>query len=160
MATAAAKPYPFSKTAIIYPESRAAPPTPVVQGKGLMPYLQKTLPKPEKQTMLRQLFGKQSPERINPGFIVAVTLEHAPFQFTGVVLAIRRRGVDTSMVLRNIIQRTGVEMQLFVNSPHVKSIRVIQRPAKGGMKRAKLYYLRYAPEKMSELAGTRKGAMI
>ncbi|KIK65495.1 hypothetical protein GYMLUDRAFT_70605 [Collybiopsis luxurians FD-317 M1] len=160
MATAATKPYPFSQTAIIHPEPYATPPAPVQQGKGLMAYLQKTLPTPEKQIMLRELFGKHSSKRINPGFIVSVTLEHAPFQFTGVVLSIRRRGVDTSMVLRNIIQRTGVEMQLFVNSPHVKAIKVMQKPPKGRMKRAKLYYLRHAPEKMSELAGTRKGAMI
>ncbi|GAW01854.1 mitochondrial ribosomal [Lentinula edodes] len=109
MATAAqtvSKPYPFSKTAIILPEPYVSPPLPLVQGKGLMPYLQKNLTTPEKQTMLRELFGRHSAKRIYPGSIVGVTLEHAPFAFTGVVLAIRRRGIDTSMVLRNVIQRT------------------------------------------------------
>ncbi|KAF9076410.1 translation protein SH3-like domain-containing protein [Rhodocollybia butyracea] len=152
----ALKPYPFSKTAIVHAEPYVVPPESAVQGKGLMQYLQKTLPTPEKQTMLRELFGRHSSQRIEPGSIVSTTLEHAPFQFTGVVLAIRRRGVDTSMVLRNVIQRTGVEMQLFVNSPHVKSIKVIQKPPKGRMRRAKLYYLRYAPDKMSALAGRRE----
>lgn len=163
MATAAqtaTKPYPFSKTAIIHPEPYVAPPLPLQQGRGLMPFLQKTLTTPEKQTMLRELFGRHSSQRITPGSIVGVTLEHAPFTFTGVVLSIRRRGVDTSMILRNVIQRTGVEMQIFVNSPHVKSIKVIQKPPKGRMKRAKLFYLRYSPEKMSALAGNKKGSMI
>ncbi|KAE9399022.1 hypothetical protein BT96DRAFT_957409 [Gymnopus androsaceus JB14] len=155
----ATKPYPFSKTAIIHPEPYVAPPLPLQQGKGLMPFLQKTLTTPEKQTMLRELFGRHSTKRITPGSIVGVALEHAPFQFTGVVLSIRRRGVDTSMILRNVIQRTGVEMQFFVNSPHVKSIKVIQKPPKGRMKRAKLFYLRYSPEKMSALAGMKKGSM-
>ncbi|KAJ4473550.1 translation protein SH3-like domain-containing protein [Lentinula lateritia] len=162
MATAAqtvSKPYPFSKTAIILPEPYVAPPLPLVQGKGLMPYLQKNLTTPEKQTMLRELFSRHSAKRIYPGSIVGVTLEHAPFAFTGVVLAIRRRGIDTSMVLRNVIQRTGVEMQLFVNSPHVKTIKVVQKPPKGRMKRAKLFYLRHSPEKMSALAGSKKGTI-
>ncbi|KAJ3920221.1 translation protein SH3-like domain-containing protein [Lentinula edodes] len=162
MATAAqtvSKPYPFSKTAIILPEPYVSPPLPLVQGKGLMPYLQKNLTTPEKQTMLRELFGRHSAKRIYPGSIVGVTLEHAPFAFTGVVLAIRRRGIDTSMVLRNVIQRTGVEMQLFVNSPHVKTIKVVQKPPKGRMKRAKLFYLRHSPEKMSALAGSKKGTI-
>ncbi|KAJ3729078.1 translation protein SH3-like domain-containing protein [Lentinula guzmanii] len=154
------KPYPFSKTAIIHPEPYVPPPAPLVQGKGLMPYLQKNLTTPEKQTMLRELFGRHSTKRIYPGSIVGVMLEHAPFSFTGVVLAIRRRGIDTSMVLRNVIQRTGVEMQLFVNSPHVKNIKVIQKPPKGRMKRAKLYYLRYSPEKMGALAGSKKGTIV
>ncbi|KAJ3856940.1 translation protein SH3-like domain-containing protein [Lentinula lateritia] len=162
MATAAqtvSKPYPYSKTAIILPEPYVSPPPPLVQGKGLMPYLQKNLTTPEKQTMLRELFGRHSATRIYPGSIVGVTLEHAPFAFTGVVLAIRRRGIDTSMVLRNVIQRTGVEMQLFVNSPHVKTIKVVQKPPKGRMKRAKLFYLRHSPEKMSALAGSKKGTI-
>jgi large subunit ribosomal protein L19 len=162
MATAAqtvTKPYPFSKTAIIQPEPYVAPPLPLRQGKGLMPFLQKTLTTPEKQTMLRELFGRHSAKQITPGSIVSVALEHAPFSFTGVVLAIRRRGVDTSMVLRNVIQRTGVEMQIFVNSPHVKSIKVLQKPPKGRMRRAKLFYLRYAPDKMSALAGNKKGSV-
>ncbi|KAJ4472261.1 hypothetical protein J3R30DRAFT_3672613 [Lentinula aciculospora] len=158
-AQAVTKPYPFSKTAIIHPERYVPPPAPLVQGKGLMPYLQRNLTTPEKQTMLRELFGRHSEKRIYPGSIVGVTLEHAPFAFTGVVLAIRRRGVDTSMVLRNVIQRTGVEMQVFVNSPHVKTIKVIQKPPKGRMKRAKLFYLRYSPEKMSALAGSKKGTI-
>ncbi|KAJ3841550.1 translation protein SH3-like domain-containing protein [Lentinula raphanica] len=155
----ATKPYPFSKTAIIHPEPYVPPPASLVQGKGLMPHLQKTLATPEKLDMLRAYFGRHSYRRILPGSIVSVTLEHAPFNFTGVVLAIRRRGIDTSMVLRNVIQRTGVEMQVFVNSPHVKTIKVVQKPPKGRMKRAKLYYLRHSPEKMSALAGSKKGTI-
>jgi large subunit ribosomal protein L19 len=47
-------------------------------------------------------------------------------------------------------------MQFFVNSPHLKEIKVLQKPPKGRMRRAKLYYLRDAPDKMSMLAGNKK----
>ncbi|KAJ6516118.1 translation protein SH3-like domain-containing protein [Mycena sanguinolenta] len=152
----AAKTYPFSKTALIRPEPYVAPPEPLKLGKGLMPYLSKTLPTPEKQQMLRHLFSRQSRHQLYPGSIITVTVDHAPSTFTGVLLAIRRRGPDTSFVVRNIIQRTGVEMQFFVNSPHLKQIKVLQKPPRRRMRRAKLYYLRDSPEKMSVLAGNTK----
>lgn len=87
---------------------------------------------------------------------MTVTLDHAPTTFTGVLLSIRRRGPDTSFILRNIIQRTGVEMQFFVNSPHLKDVKLVQKPPKGRMRRAKLFYLRDSPEQMSMIAGHRK----
>ncbi|KAJ7638606.1 hypothetical protein FB45DRAFT_740803 [Roridomyces roridus] len=150
--------YSFSKTAIVLPQPNV--PTSITaalrKGKGLMPHLAKTLPTPEKQQMLRTLFSRQSRTQLQPGSIITVTVDHAPMTFTGVLLAIRRRGVDTSFVVRNIIQRTGVEMQFFVNSPALKDIKVLQRPPKGRMRRAKLYYLRDSPEKMSTLAGNKK----
>ncbi|KAI3596710.1 mitochondrial ribosomal [Moniliophthora roreri] len=97
-ANAAPKPYPFSKTAIIHPERHSPPPAPLVQGKGLMAYLRQNLPTPEKQALLRNLFSKHSPNRLYAGSVINVTMDHAPFQFTGVILSIRRRGPDTSFV--------------------------------------------------------------
>lgn len=148
--------YPFSKSALIPPAPYTAPPKSLRIGKGLMEYLHKSLPTPEKQNMLRSLFSRRSPMRLQPGSIITVTLEHAPTTFTGVLLGIRRRGPDTSFVVRNIIQRTGVEMQFFVSSPHLKEIKVVQKPPKGRMRRAKLFYLRDSPEKMSMIAGGRR----
>ncbi|KAF4602298.1 hypothetical protein EYR40_005503 [Pleurotus pulmonarius] len=148
--------YAFSKTAIIHPEPFTAPPKALQEGKGLMAYLQKSLPTQDKQRLLRTYFSRTSPSRLQPGSIITVTMEHAPTSFTGVLLGIRRRGVDTSFLLRNIIQRTGVEMQVFVNSPHLKDIRVVQTPPKGRMRRAKLFYLRDSPEKMSTLASNKR----
>lgn len=148
--------YPFSKTVLIPPAPFATPPKALREGKGLMQYLHKSLPTPDKQHMLRTLFSRHSPNRLYPGSILTVTLDHAPTTFTGVLLGIRRRGPDTSFVVRNIIQRTGVEMQFFVSSPHLKEIKVVQKPPKGRMRRAKLFYLRDSPEKMSMIAGNRK----
>jgi len=154
-----AKTYPFSKTALVQPEAiyiteqQRQQLNGLRQGKGLIPYIHKTLATPEKLKMLRTLFARHSKERLYVGSVVSVTTEHAPGIFTGVLLAIRRRGLDTSFVVRNIIQRTGVEMQFFVNSPHLKEVKLIRKPPKGQMRRAKLYYLRESPEKMSSLAG-------
>ncbi|KAG6812645.1 hypothetical protein H0H92_001595 [Tricholoma furcatifolium] len=148
--------YPFSKTAIL---PTILPPTPtkaLLQGKGLMQHLHATLATPEKQVMFDTLFSRRSKTQLRPGSIVQLTLEHAPTSFTGVLLSIRRRGLDTSILLRNIIQRTGVEMQFFVNSPHVKDIKVLQPPPGGRMRRAKLFYLRDSPEKMTMIAGGKK----
>ena len=75
------------------------------------------------------------------------------------------RGADTSFLLRNVINRTGVEVQFFVCSPHVRDIKVLSRAGGRGsegrpgtrMRRAKLFYLRDAPDKMTAIsAGMRK----
>ncbi|KAF9008699.1 translation protein SH3-like domain-containing protein [Cyathus striatus] len=143
--------YPFSKTALTPSPTYTSPPAALQEGKGLMEFIQKTLLSPEKQAMLDKLFSRRSPNRITPGSVVTVVSEQAPTVFTGIVLSIRRRGIDTSFLLRNIINRTGVEMQYFPSSPHIKEIRVVRRPAKR-MRRAKLFYLRDSPQKMSMLA--------
>ncbi|KAL9712482.1 hypothetical protein Ac2012v2_003720 [Leucoagaricus gongylophorus] len=144
--------YPFSRTALIPPPPSLSPPPRANVGKGLMEYLHKTIPTPDKRRMLDEFFSRRSPNQLAPGSVVTVTLEHAPTTFTGVLLSIRRRGIDTSFVLRNIVQRMGVEMQFFVNSPHLKEIKVVRKPPKGRMRRAKLFYLRTSPVKMSSLA--------
>ncbi|KAH9894306.1 translation protein SH3-like domain-containing protein [Cubamyces lactineus] len=155
----AAQPYPFSKTAIIPPPPAVPAPEPARVGKGLMSYLPQRLLSPEKLELLAR-FGKKHPERIMPGSVLQVTTNHAPTLFTGVVLAIRRRGADTSFLLRNVINRTGVEVQFFVCSPHVKDIKVLMRAGGKGsegrqgtrMRRAKLYYLRDSPDKMTAIS--------
>ncbi|KAI0721838.1 translation protein SH3-like domain-containing protein [Cerioporus squamosus] len=159
-----AQPYPFSTVAIIPPPPPAPAPEPLKAGKGLMPYLTQRLLTPEKAALLAR-FGKRHPQRILPGSVLQVNAGHAPTSFTGVLLSIRRRGADTSILLRNIINRTGVEVQYFVCSPHVKDIKVLNRAGARGtegrqgtrMRRAKLFYLRDSPDKMTAIsAGMRK----
>ena len=97
--------------------------------------------------------------------MLTVNLTHAPTTFSGVLISVRRRGPDTSFVLRNVVQRTGVEMQFFVNSPHVKEFVVVSRAGgsaadgkkkRKGFRRAKLFYLRDSPERMTAIsAGVR-----
>jgi len=126
-----------------------------------MAYLQRTLPSTEKQKLITTLFSRTHPERIRPGSVLTVNLTHAPTTFSGVLISVRRRGPDTSFVLRNVVQRTGVEMQFFVNSPHVKSIVVVSRAGgsaadgkkkRNGLRKAKLFYLRDSPERMTTIS--------
>jgi len=157
--------YPFAKNAIL------SPPLPVPSGrgqalrngKGLMFFLRQNLPEPKKRQWLQTLFSRQHPQRLLPGSVLTITLEHAPGIFSGVLMSVRRRGPDTSFVLRNVIQRTGVEVQFFVNSPHLKDIKVVQKagggPGKEGrrQRRAKLFFLRDSPSKMSSISASLKG---
>lgn len=150
-----ARAYPFSKTVIIHPEpSKKQAPRSIREGRGVMPFLAKSLPTPEKRAMLDTLFSRKSPKQLRPGSILTINMEHAPTVFTGVLISIRRKGMDTSIVVRNVIQRTGVDMQLYVNSPHLKEIKVLRTPPNGRMKRAKLYFLRDDPDKMNQIAGS------
>jgi large subunit ribosomal protein L19 len=148
--------YPFSSRVITPDPPFESPPEPLCKGKGLMEHLHKTLPTPDKQQLLATLFSHKHPDRIRPGSVLRVTMEHAPTSFAGVMLAVRRRGIDTSFVLRNVVDGTGVEMQFFVNSPHLKDIQVLRDHTgkRGGrsVRRAKLYYLRDSPVKMTAFA--------
>ncbi|KAJ1720218.1 hypothetical protein LPJ53_005122 [Coemansia erecta] len=76
--------------------------------------------------------------------------------FTGVCIAIYRRGIDTSFILRNVIQKTGVEMRFMAYSPLVKRIEVLQKGE--GFRRAKLFYLRENPGKTFQLKALKKMA--
>ena len=159
----ATKPYPFSNVAILPPKPKISVTPSLRKGKGIMEHIHKTLPTPEKQALISTLFSRRHPNRLLPGSVLTVTLAHAPTSFSGVLLSIRRRGPDTSFLLRNVVQRTGVEMQFFVNSPHLKEIKVVQRAGGGGgkegrrMRRAKLFYLRDSPDKMSEISAGVRG---
>ena len=62
--------------------------------------------------------------------------------FAGVCLNIRRRGIDTGVLLRGQLTRVGVEMWYKVYSPNVEGIEVVQRREKR-VRRARLYYMRW-----------------
>lgn len=62
--------------------------------------------------------------------------------FAGVCLSIKRRGVDTGILLRNKLLMVGVEMWVKVYSPNVQAIEVVKR-AERRARRGKLFYMRY-----------------
>ena len=62
--------------------------------------------------------------------------------FAGVCLNIRRRGIDTAILLRNQLTRVGVEMWFKIFSPNVEGIELVKRREKRA-RRARLYYMRY-----------------
>ncbi|TDH72168.1 hypothetical protein CCR75_000995 [Bremia lactucae] len=64
----------------------------------------------------------------------------------GVVLARRNRGTGSSFILRNHIGGYGYEQKIFLHSPLLQSVKVLQEAfihkGKKRVRRAKLFYLR------------------
>ena len=61
--------------------------------------------------------------------------------FSGILLQLRRRGVDSALLLRNQLTRVGVEMWVKLYNPNVLGVDLVQR-ARSRARRARLYYLR------------------
>ncbi|PIA15232.1 hypothetical protein COEREDRAFT_22449, partial [Coemansia reversa NRRL 1564] len=78
----------------------------------------------------------------------------ATSSFTGVCIAIYRRGIDTSFILRNMVLNVGVEVRFMAYSPLMKRIEIIQKAKKS--KRAKLFYLRENPGRTFQLKALKK----
>ncbi|KAJ4377447.1 hypothetical protein N0V83_000272 [Neocucurbitaria cava] len=87
-----------------------------------------------------RLFAKDNPECARVGDILLVR-QRTGDPFAGVCINIRRRGVDTAILLRGQLTRVGVEMWYKVYSPLVEGIEVVQRAAKRA-RRARLTYMR------------------
>ncbi|KAL1653371.1 hypothetical protein SLS61_004248 [Didymella pomorum] len=87
-----------------------------------------------------RLFDKLNPEAAKLGDILLVR-QRTGDPFAGVCIDIRRRGVDTAILLRGQLTRVGVEMWYKVYSPLVEGIEVVQRAAKRA-RRARLTYMR------------------
>ena len=59
--------------------------------------------------------------------------------YEGVVIAIRKGGINETITVRRVFQGVGVERVFLVHSPRVANIQVLRRAK---VRRAKLYYLR------------------
>ncbi|ORY19221.1 translation protein SH3-like domain-containing protein, partial [Clohesyomyces aquaticus] len=87
-----------------------------------------------------RLFAKTNPECARVGDILLVR-QRTGDPFAGVCINIRRRGIDTAILLRGQLTRVGVEVWYKVYSPLVEAIEVVQRAAKRA-RRARLTYMR------------------
>ncbi|GAM36159.1 ribosomal protein, mitochondrial [Talaromyces pinophilus] len=92
---------------------------------------------------------RRSARSVKPGDIVRVTFKSGD-PFSGVCLAIRLRGVDTSFLLRNQLTRVGVEMWIKAYSPNVEGVEIVQRTEKR-KRRARLYYMRQPKHDMGSV---------
>jgi large subunit ribosomal protein L19 len=61
------------------------------------------------------------------------------YTYTGVVIALRKRGIATSFLVRKISHNVGVEKKFLCNSPLLFSVGVRKKQS---VKMSKLYYLR------------------
>lgn len=74
--------------------------------------------------------------------------------YEGVVIALKRRGLNSSFTVRKISYNEGVERVFPLYSPRVDSIEVLKR---GKVRRAKLYYLRERRGKSARIAEKNSG---
>lgn len=88
-----------------------------------------------------RLFSNTNPDAAKIGNILLVRFKSGD-PFAGVCLNVRRRGVDTSILLRNTLTRIGTELWVKIYSPTVVGIEVVERTEKRP-RRARLYYMRY-----------------
>ncbi|KAM0791482.1 hypothetical protein ACM66B_005935 [Microbotryomycetes sp. NB124-2] len=181
--------YPFSSKVHIVPASPSPPPAEL--GDSLLRTLNRHLtsqhPKAEQYSTW---FSRRSKDRILPGSVITVTSYSSPptaanpspstSQFSGVLIGVRRRhlGRDTSIRLRNLVGRTGVELNYKVYSPLIKDITVVasattsgpaivdksgkeigrRKPALRAARRAKMYFVRDQPSRLVGVAGIVKQA--
>lgn len=98
-----------------------------------------------------RLFSKENPEAARVGDILLVRTNSGE-PFAGVCINIRKRGVDTAILLRNHLTRVGVEMWFKIYSPSVTGIEVVQRREKRA-RRARLYYMRQPKHDLGSVDG-------
>lgn len=96
------------------------------------------------------LFDRARPDAAKVGDVLLVTLKHGE-PFAGVCLSIRRRGVDTAVLLRNHLMRVGVETWHKIYAPSVAAIDIVWRRPKRA-RRARLTYMRQPKHDMGSVA--------
>ena len=74
-------------------------------------------------------------------------------KFVGICIALRKKGLGSTFILRNIFDGVGVEMMFELYSPALKEIKVLKLERR---RRAKLFYLRDKPAKYSTVSETMK----
>ncbi|KAI9208213.1 translation protein SH3-like domain-containing protein [Polychytrium aggregatum] len=98
-----------------------------------------------------ELFDRNSPHSVEPGSVLLVeqvTSRSRPKTqvFAGILIAIRRKGIRTTFVLRNYVLGTGVEMTFPLYSPMVKRIKVL-KGVRGAVDGDDMLYIRDEPAK-------------
>lgn len=164
------KSYPFSDSVKITNES-----IPTDSTIGLMQMIQKKLISTSVNTEFHSLFKKNHPNALRPLSIIQVesytnSSRTSTNLFTGVLMAVKRRGTETSFRLRCLIERVGIEIKFNVFSPMIKNIIVVKRSGeiddrRGKMliqkpRRAKLFYLRDQPQKLPDIKKIIKAVSI
>ncbi|EOO02254.1 putative ribosomal protein l19 protein [Phaeoacremonium minimum UCRPA7] len=88
-----------------------------------------------------RLFSKENADSAKVGDVLMVTTRRAAEPFSGVCISIRRRGIETAILLRGQLTKVGVEMWFKVYSRNVLGIEIIHRRPKRA-RRARLTYMR------------------
>lgn len=85
------------------------------------------------------------------GDVLMVTHRRGGEPFSGVCMSIRRRGIDSAVLLRNHLGKVGVEMWFKIYNKNVAGIEIVKRARKRA-RRARLTYLRKPKHDMGSVA--------
>ncbi|KAI0180494.1 translation protein SH3-like domain-containing protein [Hypoxylon sp. FL1284] len=97
------------------------------------------------------LFSKKNPDSARVGDVLQVTTRKGGGEpFAGVLLSVRRAGVDTAILLRNHVSRVPVEMWFKLYSPNVAGVEVVWRRRRRA-RRARLTYMRLPKHDMGNV---------
>ncbi|KAF3927202.1 hypothetical protein ABW20_dc0104567 [Dactylellina cionopaga] len=139
---------PDNKKIRIYPPAGPAPPKNVL-ALFTATKLNRLDPKGHRQ----RLFSRHNKDAILPGDILQVRFTDPNTEpFAGVLINIRRRGLDTAFLLRNHLTRVGVELWYKLYSPKIAGIDLVQRRERRA-RRAKLYFMRKPKHDMGSVEG-------
>ncbi|KAJ3212842.1 hypothetical protein HDU67_003583 [Dinochytrium kinnereticum] len=97
-----------------------------------------------------ELFSRHSATAVEPGSIIMVeqiSSRSAPRTqtFAGVLISIKRKGILSSITLRNYILGTGVEMVFPIYSPSVTRIKVLKRAVGFAKGKDNIFHIRSRP---------------
>lgn len=120
---------------LTHPHLRAPPPDPVAAHHAYQ------IRKMDPSGARTRLFSKDNPDSARVGDILLVTTKRSAEPFAGVLMSVRRRGIESSLLLRGQLAKTGVEMSFKIYSRNVTGIEIIKRRSRR-MRRARLTYLR------------------
>jgi ribosomal protein L19 len=96
-----------------------------------------------------RLFSRNHADSAKVGDVLMVTTKSGE-PFSGAFIQMRRRGVDTAILLRGQMMKTGVETWFKIYSPTVTGIDIIWRKPKRA-RRARLTFMRQAKHDMGSV---------
>lgn len=120
---------------LTHPHLKAPPPNPVAAHHAYQ------IRKMDPSGARTRLFSKENPDSARVGDILLVTTKRSAEPFAGVLMSVRRRGIESSLLLRGQLAKTGVEMSFKIYSRNVTGIEIIKRRSRTA-RRARLTYLR------------------
>eukprot|EP00177_Eucheuma_denticulatum_P005926 GFKZ01010804.1.p1 GENE.GFKZ01010804.1~~GFKZ01010804.1.p1 ORF type:complete len:206 (+),score=17.81 GFKZ01010804.1:120-737(+) len=110
----------------------------IKDGKAIFP---KNIPNP------------RSGDLIRIAYVHTLAEERRPQYFMGICIAVRKSGLGSTVVLRNVVEGVAVERGFPIYSPLIKDAQLVGRRK---VRRSKLYYLRDKPLKDSTIANATK----
>ncbi|KAK6523811.1 hypothetical protein TWF281_001779 [Arthrobotrys megalospora] len=118
------------------------PPCPAPPNSVLSHFTTTQLKLLDPKGLRQRLFSRNNKDSILPGDILQIRFKDSNTEpFAGVLINIRRRGLDTAILLRNHLTRVGVELWYKLYSPKIAGIDLVERKERRA-RRAKLYYMR------------------